>query len=245
MLPKKLNSDNLKDTLVEIRFMTGIPQELTLGITFNVLTTLGFSYTPAPNQNVNISLNTNQQVQLGFGNINAGGFFIKENVRIQIINNVIIFNCLADKYVGWDNYYQIISSVIDDLFNKNIIKAFNRISIRYVSEFKNIDILQNIQGSVQVSQTGLKLENSILRLVDESMNIKTFVTLTNRAKRRSEKQEIIEASLVDINVFENFTPEISDMKLFNEKLNAIHSKQKRVFFNLITKEFINTLEPEY
>jgi uncharacterized protein (TIGR04255 family) len=245
-LPKKLNPDNLKDTLVEIRYAQGIPPELMLGFVSSILVPLGYRYSPVPNQNINIALNNNQQIAFGVGS-NNGGFFIKDDVRIQFIANQIVFNCLADKYVGWEKYSQIISAIMSDLFDKKAVKDFNRISIRYISEFKNIDIYQGIKGTIDISNAGLKLDNSILRLVDESDNLKTYMTLTNKAKRISQSpqgQEIIEASLIDINVYENFNP-LSDLGILMNKLNQIHTKQKEVFFGLINNDFLDKLNPEY
>ena len=246
LLPKKLKPDNLKDTLVEIRYLQGIQQELMLGFVASILEPLGYQFISAQNQNINIAFNNNQQIAFGMGN-NNGGFFIKDNIRIQFVSNQIIFNCMADKYVGWEKYFQIISDVISNLFNKNAIKGFNRVGIRYISEFIDIDIYQGIKGTIDISNTGLKLDNSILRLADESNNLKTYVVLTNKAKRISQTpqgQKIIEASLVDVNVYESFNP-VSDLDVLNNKLNQIHTKEKEVFFGLLNNEFLNTLNPEY
>jgi len=246
LLPKKLNPDNLKDTLVEIRYLQGIPQELMLGFVSSILGPLGYQYIAAPNQNINIALNNNQQIAFGIGN-SSGGFFINDDIRIQFITNQIIFNCFADKYVGWEKYSQIISNIISNLFNQHAVENFNRVGIRYISEFKNIDIYQGIKGTVDISKAGLKLDDSILRLVDDSNNLKTYVTVTNKAKRISlspQGQEIIEASLVDVSVYENFNP-VSDLDVLRNKLNQIHTKEKEVFFGLINDEFLNTLNPEY
>jgi uncharacterized protein (TIGR04255 family) len=245
-LPKKLNPDNLKDTLVEIRYTQGIPQELMLGFASSILAPLGYLYLPVPNQNINIALNNNQQVAFGLEN-NSGGFFIKDDIRIQFVANQIFFNCLADRYVGWEKYFQTISGIISDLFDKEAIKDFNRVSIKYISEFKDIDIYQGIKGTIDISNTGLKLDNSILRLVDESGNLKTYVTLTNKAKRISpspQGQTIIEASLIDISIYETFNP-VSDLDILRNKLNRIHAKQKEIFFGLINNDFLDKLNPEY
>jgi uncharacterized protein (TIGR04255 family) len=245
-LPQKINPDNLKDTLVEIRYVQGIPPELMPGFASSILVPLGYQYLPVPNQNISIALNNNQQIAFGVGH-NSGGFFIKDDVRIQFVANQIVFNCLADRYVGWEKYFQIISNVISNLFDKKAIKDFNRISIRYISEFKNIDIYQGIKGTIDISNAGLKLDNSILRLADESGNLKTYVTLTNKAKRISlspQGQKIIEASLIDINVYENFNP-FSDLDILMQRLNQIHTQQKEVFFGLISNDFLEKLTPEY
>ena len=244
--PKKLNPDNLKDTLIEISYVQDVSQELLLGVALSILEPLGYRYLPVPNQKINIALANNQQVAFGWEG-NGGGFFIKDDVRIQFVANQIIFNCLEDKYVGWDKYFQIISTAVGSLFDKKVAKSFTGVSIRYISEFKNIAIYQGIKGIIDFSATGLKLDNSILRLTDEADNLKAHVTLTNKAKRISHSpqgQHIIEASLIDITIYENFNP-TSDLSILWGKLHQIHGRQKEIFFGLISSDFLNTLNPEY
>ena len=246
-VPKKITPDCLKDTIVEIRFSVNIPRELMSGYVFTVLSPLGFSFVPgqvSPGSfGFNISLGQNQQVGFDVGNV--PGFFLRDKVRIQLLDDVIVFNCLEDNYIGWDLYIQTIKEVITVLRSKELIKLFNRVSVRYISEFKNIVIFKNIKGTINIENTGLKLDNSFIRLADESQNIKTFVVITNRGKRvAAHTRDIIEASLVDINVFENFNP-TSDIGMLTERLDVVHSKQKEVFFGLISESFLTTLNPEY
>ncbi|MDR1883360.1 MAG: TIGR04255 family protein [Prevotella sp.] len=232
---------------MEIRYVSSIPRELMLGVALSSLAPIGFVYTPVPASNssgFNISLGQNQQIAVGIGG-NGGGFFTKDKIRIQLVDNLIVFNCVADNYVGWDLYFNEIVAVIEQLSTKQAIKFFNRIGIRYISEFKDVEIFKNLKGSIDVEKTGLNLRNAILRLTDESGNMKTFVTLTNKGKRiLPQTQQIIDASLVDINVYENFDL-ISDINLLKVKLNTLHSKQKDTFFSLISDNFIQTLNPEY
>lgn len=245
--PRKITPDYLKDTIVEVRYSSTIPSELMLGIVLNILSPAGFVYTPVPNINssgVNVSLGTNQQISVGIVG-NGTGFFIKDKIRIQLIENTIIFNCIEDNYIGWSLYVHEIISVIEQLSKTEIMKLFNRTSIRYISEFRNIEIFKNIKGVINVDESGLKLENAILRLTDETNNTKTFVTVTNKGKRvLPQTREIINASLVDIHVFENFNP-TSDINILKEKLEQLHQKQKETFFNLISDEFLQILNPEY
>jgi uncharacterized protein (TIGR04255 family) len=229
-VPRKITPDYLKDTIVEIRYSSAVSSELMLGTVSNLLSPDGFTYTPDPNI-------------AGNGN----GFFVKDKIRIQIPlpENIIIFNCIEDNYIGWDLYVLEIISVIEKLSEAEIIKSFNRTSIRYISEFRNIEIFKNIKGAINVDESGLKLENAILRLTDETDNTKTFVTVTNKGKRvLPQTREIINSSLVDINVFESFNP-ISDVNILKEKLEQLHRKQKETFFCLISDEFFQTLNPEY
>ena len=246
-IPKKITPDYLKDTIVEIRCSVNIPKVLIPGYLLNILAPSGFSYVPVPispgASGVNISLGPNQQVGIDIGG--GTGFYQRDKIRIQIMDNLIIFNCLEDNYIGWDSYLETIQEVIIILQEKNFTKSFNRVSVRYISEFKNIEIYKNMRGAINFENIGLNLENSMLRLVDESQNIKTFVVLTNKGKMvKAHTGDMVEASLVDINVFENFNP-TSDINILTEKLNDTHSKQKEVFFGLISESFLTALNPEY
>jgi len=247
-IPKKITPDCLKDTIVEIRYSVNIPRELLSGYVLTVLSPLGFSYVPgqAPpgSFGFNISLGQNQQVGFDIGNLS--GLFLRNKVRVQLLDNAIMFNCLENNYIGWDSYIQTILEVITVLRSKELVRLFNRVNVRYISEFKNVEIFKNIKGTVNIENTGLKSDDSYLRLVDESQNIKTFVVLTNKGKRPAapHTREIIETSLVDVNVFENFDP-TSDINILADKLNEVHFKQKEVFFGLISESFLTTLNPEY
>jgi uncharacterized protein (TIGR04255 family) len=244
-IPSKITPDHLKDTIVEIRFDSAIPLDLLAGTAHALLIPLEFIYTPAPDNNISFGLGQNQQISIGLNAPNKSGFFIKDSIRIQFISNVIAFNCLIDKYVGWTVYSQTIKAVLKEFVEKKLIKSFNRISIRYISEFENVEILRNINGEINICDTGLGLKDSILRLTKDVDNIKTFVTLTNSTKKIIPKEnKISEVSLVDINVFETL-PLNSQIDILEEKLERVHLLQKEVFFGLISDNFLRSLNPEY
>lgn len=111
----------------------------------------------------------NQQVLLGLAG-GISGFFTKEVIRVQFSGNQIVFNCTSDNYVGWKEYSEVIYLFIDNLLQRQVIGNIDRVSIRYISEFKDIEIFSNINGCIDISNMGLKSENSILRLVDESIS---------------------------------------------------------------------------
>lgn len=245
-IPTKITPDNLKDTIVEIRFDSGFPLDLMPGIALTLLSPLGFTYAPIQNPNIALGMGQGQQISIGLGDQNRSGFFVKESIRIQFIGNVIAFNCFEGKYLGWDKYSKTIKEVINLFISKGFIKSFDRVVIRYISEFRNIDILSNIRGcfGLDETQAGLSLQNSIVRLAKEDSNIKIFLTFTNRTKKGLPDGSTIEVSLFDVNVFENLAPN-SDFNSMVKSLENVHLKQKETFFETITDDFKNSLNPEY
>ena len=244
-IPSKITPDHLKDTIVEIRFDSAIPLDLLAGTALTLLGPQGFIYTPAPDNNISFGVGQNQQISIGLNAPNKSGFFIKDSIRIQFISNIIAFNCLIDKYVGWTIYSETIKKVSRLFVDNGLIKSFNRISIRYISEFEGVEILHNIKGQINISDTVLGLKDSVLRLTKDIDNIKTFVTLTNSTKKIiPTTNQILEVSLVDINVFETLSQN-SLIDVFEEKLEKVHLLQKEVFFGLISDPFLKSLNPEY
>ena len=74
--------------------------------------------------------------------------------------------------------------------------------------------------------------------------MKVFVSIINKAKRKSVNGEERESSLFDVNIYENFK-ESSSVEFIIGALNKIHKIEKETFFGLLTDKFIESLNPEY
>ncbi len=223
-IPKKITPDHLKETIVEVRFASGAPLDLFAGVALSLLKPLGYAYNPVPNSNT--------------------GFFIKDCIRVQFAGNVINFNCFEDQYVGWDSYFLSIKEVVETFVSNNFIKSFDRVSIRYISEFENTELFSNIKGCFNIdADTGFTLQDSIVRLTKDSGKAKVFMTLTNKTKVQKNNR-FIDVSLFDINAFVTL-PQGSGMKELEEGLQEAHKEQKEAFFNTITEEFKESLNAEY
>lgn len=232
-IPKKITPDHLKDTVVEVRFDTSVSLDLLAGMASSILKKAGFSYTPLNPNSSSESLNLNKATYLS-------GFFDRDLVKIQFVDNEIAFNCFADKYPGWKNYSKTIKEILTLLVNEKAIDTFNRIAFRYISEFENVDIFDNVRGNIDLKDTGINLKNSILRLTKDIDNVKIFITTANPINAKTGMPN----SIVDINVFENL-PKDAGIKILEEELDKIHLLQKETFFNFVSESFIQTLNPEY
>ncbi len=242
-IPKKITPDHLKETIVEVRFDSGAPLELMSGIALTLLSPLGYSYIPAPNSNIAVGLGVGQNQQFSIEQQRAG-VFNKNFVRVYFSNNIISFNTIQDHYIGWDSYFNAIKEVINIFVTNNFIKSFNRVSIRYISEFDSIDAFKEIDGTISLSkETGFTLDNSIIRLTKEIDTSKVFLTITNKTKKTIDNKSI-ETSLFDVNIFDSLPPN-SNVDILFDSLHKSHKYQKEAFFSIISDDFIKTLNPEY
>lgn len=243
-IPKKITPDHLKDTIVEVRFISEVPLDVFSGVALTLLYPKGYKYTPPPQSRSSLESPQNQQVSRGFGERAKRGFFVKDSIKIQFIGNTIAFNCFEDKYAGWDNYFSSIKEVVSVFVSNNFIKSFDRVSIRYISEFENTDIFSNIKGCFAIdNEVGFDLQDSILRLTKESGKTKVFMTLTNQIKKKK-NNNITEVSFFDIHAFVNL-PQNAGLEELEEGLTEAHNEQKESFFNILTDDFKESLKPEY
>ena len=206
-LPKKINPDNLIETIVEIRMNPKCPPELWAGMISANIQTLGYKYVPSPQLSVRLDKNGKMAVSLEKGKENTTyGVFIKEHIRFVMQGNSLSFNCNMGHYVGWNVYQKEIG---------NVIKA--------------------LQDCVIAQEIKLNRTDG---------NMKVFVSIINKAKRKSVNGEERESSLFDVNIYENFK-ESSSVEFIIGALNKIHKIEKETFFGLLTDKFIESLNPEY
>lgn len=242
-LPKKIHPDNLIETIVGIRMHPLCAPELWAGMVSSCLLARGYSFVPIPQINVSFSSEGRPDAKFQKSFLDSAGVFVKDNIRFMMQRNCLTFNCNLGKYVGWDIYSSEIERVMKAVQDSRITKLFNRTELRYISEYKDIPILDNIKGTIEVGEAGLGLNRQELKLSKIEENVKVFVSLTNLIKRRSPKGEYM-SSLFDVNVYENFEETESTSFVLNS-LNKAHLIEKETFFGLLKDDFVKSLNPEY
>lgn len=244
-LPKKINPDNLIETIIEIRMNPICPPELWAGMISTRIQELGYNYIPAPQVSVRLDKNGKMAVSVERGKENITyGIFIKEHIRFVMQGNSLSFNCNMGHYVGWNIYQKEIMDIITAMQECKIAKDFNRVQIRYISEYHDLDIMDCINGNICIGDKTNPFRSQEIKLNRIDENIKIFVSLVNKTKRKNPKGEEYSASLFDVNVYENF--ENSDsIEMVMSLLDKIHTIEKETFFGLLKKDFIQSLNPEY
>lgn len=218
-LPKRITPDNLIESIVEIRMNPILEQELWAGKMEYSLGKLGWEYVP---------LSSTDDKTLLYG------LFVKDDLRFTIKDKSILFNCSLRKYIGWESYRKEIMDVVEKILMFPLANGFNRVQIRYISEFENVDFHNCVNKSVV--SCGDKFNCRGIRLDKSENNSDIFVLLTNDSKTQS--------TYFDINIFERFEATDSIEKLM-ESLDNAHLKEKGTFFALLEDSFIEKLNPEY
>lgn len=154
-------------------------------------------------------------------------------------------------YPGWKKFKEIISKIINHLANLRIIDAPNRFSVKY------IDFLPNEKFPEGLPLLNWKLSVGESSLVGEAVSLKSqqkvgeFVVVRDIHSRAEVQVQggpkqsgillatdvvKIQDSPLDWSVF---------LQSFDADVDALHDEGKRQFFNCLTEEAIDILQPSY
>ena len=244
-VPIKIEPDRIKDAIVQVSFSSQYSYEILVGYLHKILASIDFKYNTINPISPDPKLIINNTV-----NINLTPLFIDKNnfVKIQLHqNNSLSFN-MTSKYIGWDKYYSIINLTLNKLKENQIISSYNRVGIRYISEFFGIDILDKVKFNIDLSFPGKKIDSSTsnLKWKDQelfvNLNILSKIPLNQTININSELINFV--SLIDVDIIKQ-NLQIAETKEIMEVIKHCHDKQKETFFSLLTDEFLSELNPLY
>jgi uncharacterized protein (TIGR04255 family) len=142
-------------------------------------------------------------------------------------------------YLGWEHLSKEINDIADRLKSIGLIEGYQRLGVRYVNFFDS-NILKNT--NLQIGFLGEQVIDSKINLhfiVDNNPPFVADVRITNNARIVDEGKSL-EGSLVDIDVYFKDHFEVSKLA---ELARESHDLEKKIFFHLLKKEFIDSLNP--
>ncbi len=234
-LPKKISPCPIKESVFEIRFDSDFPEDAIFGIL----------YEKFKEQYANVEqlpiLQLPQVVRSQDPNLIYAPHYklTQENTTLQIGPKV--FSLARDgEYVGWDAFYDEIIDIYDKVEKTNIISKLQRVALRYINIFENMNILdhadfkaylgRNILNSEKINFSAeIPSKKSVLQL--KIINAAEFI-ISNNA---------IQGSIIDIDSPVN----CDDFGSFSEAIKYSHDQEKILFYKVLGDNFIKTLNPEY
>jgi uncharacterized protein (TIGR04255 family) len=234
-LPLSINPCPIIEAIFEIRFESSFPGDAIFGIVFNQFKDEFQDVEQLPILQLPAAIRA-QDPKLKF----TPHYKIKkDNFIIQIGPNVFSLANIKE-YCGWEIFSKKIYDTYKKLSALNLIQKQLRTALRYINMLPDINIFEKTNLGIQINDE--KLGENQINLTTEipyehgSSNLK----LINFAEAIFEKQPI-KGSIVDIDThvqhdkFENF----------QEAVEFAHTAEKKLFFRLLEKEFLKTLNPIY
>lgn len=235
-LPNSITPNRIKNSILEVFFDYIEPFEILFGYFYNNILENG-TYKSIELNNDNLSLGDNKNKNILFHN---------ENVKFVFSENSLVINC-NEKYENWDLHFSEIKKIINFFsFNKSL--KINKIGLRYISEYPNIDLRDKLKfefkfGFPDITSTSYSF-NTEFNYKDSLAKL----TLRNQIpfNINNSKEEIINLSIIDIDVIkDNIQLDIDDIEYVYKVIEDVHLYEKEIFFNILNEKFLKSLNPQY
>lgn len=241
-IPKKITPDCLKDTIVQVVFNPNCAHELILGrFEYALIDVLEFKGSKPTKREIKVSEGKEITIEQL-----TGGYFVDKTGKVKVSVNptTIVFNSF-NEYMGWENYFPIIQETIKRAFNKGIIESISRIGIRYISQFDQKSVFDNIKMDISIDLPNKDLGKTQFRTEFKTEQFTIIITLLNRLQKKStDKDDEIQISIFDVDVIQYLDKE-KGLKEIIKRIEQGHFQQKASFFSLLKPEFLESLKPEY
>lgn len=237
-IPTKITPCPLVEAVVEIKFDSDINPDAIFGIIYSEFIEEYTTTTKLPILQVPeaIRLKDPNLVYQPHYKLSKDNFIFQVGPKMISINN-------TKEYVGWDSFKKKVEDNLIKIESLGIIKEVKRLGLRYINFYKDKNIFEDVKLTCNLEDRDFKDQNLLLRTEMPSDGFNGILQIANKSKVIIDSAET-NGSIIDIDVFreskiENF---FSD---FDKIIEKAHLEEKKIFFNLLTKEFLAKLKPEY
>lgn len=154
-------------------------------------------------------------------------------------------------YPGWGKFKEIISTTINHLANLNIIEAPNKFSVKYIDFLPNEKFpegmpLLNWQLSIgESSLVGEAVSLKSQQKVGEFVVVRDIHSCAEVQVQGGPKQSGVLLATDVARIQDSPKEWAVFLQSFDADIDALHNEGKRQFFNCLTKEAIDILNPTY
>ncbi len=222
-IPNKVSPNPLISSTVEIRFKSNVTKDQILGRVYQLF------IKDFPNLS-DRGLSRLSNTELPYI---ANYIFSNQLYGLMIDNDVIAFECL-EEYPYWRNYKEIISENVNKLFCAIEIEKIERIGLRYINFFPNVNkvsdaTILNINAPKQLFLNG-RIDNLNMQYQIENYDINLQIQENVHLKKDNTKSGL----LIDIDISQE---QHIDKQNILSIIDILHQKEKVFFFELLSDSF--------
>jgi len=239
-LPSKITPDNLRDAIVDIRFLPKVPESAVVGYLHQLLSK---AFEVIDHSRARRTIPILPGIEM-LTVADRHPVYTNDEVRIIAQDNQLFFN-IAGTYPGWDAYFKTIKSVLRDVFGAGIIDSFGKVGLRYISEHPNTSVFDCLKGSFSILKLAQPLQTTQIRSELSDGHYKAVINLRDNFPKQDKKTQTVDYfSLIDIDM-QYHGPQTNNLESLLEIVNIAHEKEKQIFFGIVTEEFVKQRNPEF
>jgi uncharacterized protein (TIGR04255 family) len=237
--PVKLKPVPIISAVVEIKFISNIPNDAVFGSLYPLLNKKFPDLKKLPILQIPSDIRDRDQQ---FMNSPHYELYNSENDILKILLGpgvlAIVFNKINNEYPGWTEYIEKeIKEIYSDIFKSKIIKDVTRFGIRY-TDFFDTNIFENTEFNIIQNNCNIALNEKIQIVRSfEKENFMHNVVLSNNASININGVNKM-GSIIDIDSYID-NPNDDFQCEYKKYLSNGHIINKKQFFTILKKEFID------
>lgn len=240
-LPIKLDKVTLVDVVTEFKFENRKAIEDLFFEIYANLKPKGFQYTKLAIMELPTAIREGDEKlkHQPHYRINKGKFFVSLGPQVLSFS-------ITGYYNGWNEYRKFILNNIEEFSNTIEELAIKQISMRYINLFEDEDIFKKLNINMEFP-ADLCTENTTIdkkvfyNEINCNNDIKVRMNISNKTEiMNGITAERKKGTIIDIDAYSNQTSEST-----SNIINNLHSTVKKMFFGLLKKELISSLNPTY
>ena len=246
-VPKKLKKEPLIEAVWELRFEPKEESagEILAGIIYNSLrheypkvVRLPAADIPRPIARVDPLLRYAPTIRLE--SVSASPFAVQIGDRVVSLNN-------RRPYKGWSEFSKRIHDLVKLLRSTELVQKPTRFSLRYIDllELDPPPSLASLRVRVEVAERDLGECPIQLRAEIQDDPFVHILQIASPALVTIGNAEQRKGTLVDIDTIRNVESSADFWEILDAELDEAHARSNRLFFELLTSEALERLEPIY
>jgi|WetSurMetagenome_2_1015567.scaffolds.fasta_scaffold234518_1 uncharacterized protein (TIGR04255 family) len=239
-LPKRLKKNPIIDAIAEVRFSSTIPNDAVIGLVYSRLQDSFGKPENLPILQIPAALRESDP-KLKYQPCYR---FTKPGNVLLIGPRTVALSTYP--YSDWSTASPLLGEVISRLHGVRLFETIERIGLRYINLFENLNILDHSTLVLKVRNASIANQSVTLRTETSSHGFKVVTQILNSATAHvasiPKKGSVLDLDIAkeDLNITAESLPG-SLMSLFV----SANQVADLTFFSLLADEFITTFGPEY
>jgi uncharacterized protein (TIGR04255 family) len=241
-LPVKLNQDLILSAVFDLWFSTKIPSEAVLGMVYQFVAkkypTVKLVRLPITqlseeirNSDPNLKYQPHYRLDIDTRGIAVGPKSIQFSVQ--------------KPYIGWKSWSEFIIEMWAEFVNMDIFNKIERTSLRFFN-FTEQNLCEIARTSITIGDNILSCQPMTLKVELQEDAYATVLQLVSNAVVEIYQSQRLNGSVIDIEVIKKAGISVADFQgQIGSILNESHDIEKKLFFEILQPEFLETLQPVY
>ena len=240
-IPTKLNLCPIIESVFEIRFDSVLDANIVFALIYGKLKddfpkveTLPLSELPASMRDADPNLKYQPAYKLHYKD--------NENIVLQICAKAVGFS-FTPEYCGWNDFSSFVIRYLNKIRETEVISHVIRIGFRVINFIEgNVFDGEKINLKICLRDKEIPYKETSIKTVFSDGDCHSTTMIFNEAQLNN-VTPIKKGSVIDIDTFSvNCSRFFENAPAF---LENVHLAEKKVFFNLLTEEYLKSMQPEY